>query len=99
LTDENGTYYVVEYRLPVQVNKAASPSDAAAKAAKEIEKRFKFTPSAWFARVFKYDSENVGPVAEYFASPGGTKFRDVTKNIKKVGHEDNPISRPQDKEE
>ncbi len=75
-------YYVVEYRFPVQVNEAASVKDAASKAAKEIEKKFGFVPSAWFARVFVYDSESEGVLEEHFSSPGGEKFRKVNKNIK-----------------
>ncbi len=74
-------YYVVEFRFPIQVNKASSVMDASNKAAKMIEKKFGFLPSGWFARVFEYSDETVGP-KEFFCSPGGTKFRPIDKNIK-----------------
>lgn len=85
--NEDSKYYVVEYRIPISIPKASSPKEAANKAALEIEKEFGFYPSAWFARVFEYNSETTGIVAEWFCSPGGAKFRRIDKNIRRLDFE------------
>lgn len=79
----NETYYVVEARIPVQITKADSPADAASKAARQLQTQYGVDVSNWYLRVFEYgsDEDEVGPVAEYFCNPSGTKFRKVDANI------------------
>lgn len=75
-------YYVVEARLPVQINEALSVEEAARKAARIIERDYGVNVSNWFFRVFVYgDSDGeLGPVEEWFSNPSGTKFRQRTQN-------------------
>ena len=78
-------YWVVEARLPIQINDADTAEEAARKAAKQLEFKYGFNLSNWFLRVFKYgdvDGE-VGVTAEYFSNPAGTKFRDIESNVEK----------------
>lgn len=77
------TYWVVEARLPIQINDATTPEEAARKAAKQLEFQQGVNVSNWFLRVFKYggDEDEVGITGEYFSNPAGTKFRDIESNI------------------
>lgn len=78
----NENYYVVEARLPVQISEAASPEEAARKAARIIENMYGINVANWFLRVFEYGgTDDVGPIGVYFASPAGTKFRKIDGNI------------------
>lgn len=78
-------YYIVEFRLPVEVTEAPSVEEAARKARASLERETGINVSNWFVRVFEYGEGNdhVGPVAEYFANPTGTTFREVTQNVTK----------------
>jgi hypothetical protein len=80
---EDKGYFVVEFRLPIAIADASSPEEASLMASKIIEKEYGFFPSAWFTRVFEYgDLEmGIGVVAEYFANPAGTVFKEVGQNI------------------
>lgn len=78
----NENYYVVEARLPIQINEALTPDEAARKAARIIENQYGVNLSNWYFRIFEYGSgEEVGPVAEYFSNPAGSKFRKLDQNI------------------
>lgn len=80
----NENYYVVEARLPVQINDAVSPEEAARKAARIIENQYNVNISNWYLRVFEYGAaEEVGPIAEYFSNPAGSKFRKIDANFEK----------------
>lgn len=77
-------YYVVEARLPVQINDADSPADAAQKAARRLSFEYGVDVSNWFLRVFVYGGEDemdVGPQETWFCNPSGTKFRKLDENI------------------
>lgn len=83
----NDNYFIVEARLPVQIADAVSPEEAARKAARLIERQYGVDISNWYLRVFEYGAgEESGFIAEYFASPSGTKFRKIDENH--VGHEE-----------
>lgn len=82
----DGKYWVVEARLPVQINDAASPEEAARKAAKQIQYQHGIDISNWFLRVFEYggdDNDQVGVVKEHFSNPAGTKYREIEQNVQK----------------
>lgn len=80
----NENYYVVEARLPVQISDALSPEEAARKAARIIENQYGVNLSNWYLRVFEYGAgEEVGPTAEYFSNPSGSKFRKIDANFDK----------------
>lgn len=83
MVKKENTYYVVEFRLPFLINEA-TPQLATQKASRICEAQFGFIPSAWYARIFEYQSgeENVGPVAEYFWNPNGKEIRKVDQNQK-----------------
>lgn len=83
MTEKNEKYFVVEARLPVQINDADSVKDAALKAAQIIEREYGVNLSNWFLRIFEYggDVDQVGPIAEYFSNPAGSKFREISENI------------------
>lgn len=76
-------YWVVEARLPIQINDADTAEEAARKAAKQIEFQHGISISNWFLRVFEYGGEKdeVGVVREWFSNPAGTKFRDIEGNV------------------
>lgn len=77
-------YFVVEARLPIQINDADSIADAAQKAARRIKFEYGVDVSNWFLRVFVYggDDENaIGPQETWFSNPTGTKFRQIDTNI------------------
>lgn len=75
-------YYIVEFRLPVEITDAPSVEEAARKARSTLERETGFSFSNWYVRVFEYGegNENLGPVAEFFANPTGSTFREVTQN-------------------
>ena len=80
----NENYYIVEARLPVQINDAVSPEEAARKAARIIENQYNVNISNWYLRVFEYGAgEETGPTAEYFSNPAGSKFRKIDANFEK----------------
>lgn len=80
----NDNYYVVEVRLPVMISEALSVDEAARKAARIIENQYGVNISNWYFRVFEYGAgENVGPIAEYFCNPAGSKFRKIDDNHQK----------------
>lgn len=83
--ENNKSYFVVEFRLPITITDQDNAKDAAIAAAKICEKQYGIHPSSWFARVFEYGdiNEGVGVVAEYFANPTGTNFRKVDGNVSK----------------
>ena len=76
-------YYVIEARLPVQVQDALTPEEAARKGATLIMEEYGVDLSNWFIRVFEYGGErdHTGIVTEWFSNPAGTKFRDKDQNI------------------
>ena len=78
----NDNYYVVEARLPIFINEAVSVEEASRKAARIIENQYGINISNWYLRVFEYGAgEDSGPVAEYFANPAGSKFREISQNV------------------
>jgi hypothetical protein len=78
----NENYYVVEARVAVQITEALSVDEAARKAARIIENQYGVNLSNWYLRVFEYGAgEDIGPIAEYFSNPSGSKFRKIDKNI------------------
>lgn len=78
----NENYYIVEARIPVQISEALSPEEAARKAARIIENQYSLNLSNWYLRIFEYGAgEDIGPVAEYFSNPSGSKFRKIDQNI------------------
>lgn len=81
-------YYIVEFRLPHEISEARTPEEAARKAATYFKNKFGIDLSAWYTRVFEFDDTpgRIGPSAEWFCNPQGTKFRKVDQNFKK--HED-----------
>lgn len=85
---ESKSYWVVEYRLPIRIDSAKDAKEAAEQAARQFEKEYGIRLSNWFARVFEYSPEAVGPKSEWFANPGGVKFLELTKN-----HEENNDNR------
>jgi hypothetical protein len=76
-------YFVIEYRLPIQVDDVSSIPEAVSRAKRIVENRFGFAPDNWNARVFEYDPEAdvVGHVKEYFYNPHSASFREITKNL------------------
>ena len=79
---DNKNYWVVEYRYAVTIAEGDSPESVVAEAAEVIKKEFGFRPNNWNARVFEYGASTtvVGPLAEYFCNPNGTKFRKLDQN-------------------
>ena len=77
------SYYVVEYRLPVDVGEAETPELALSQAKAAIEKELGIQLSNWHARVFEYveDGDVTGPAREYFSNPPGTLLFELHKNI------------------
>ncbi len=77
------TNYVVEFRLPVEIS-GDSPKEAAMTARRRLEEKTGLDVSSWYTRVFEYGEteDDIGIVAEYFASPQGLVFREVTQNIR-----------------
>lgn len=78
-------YYVVEFRMPIEITEAATVEEAARRAKKIMERETGVSFSSWYTRVFEYGegNENIGVVKEYFANPSGTTFRELTENIDK----------------
>lgn len=78
-------HYVVEFRLPIEIDDIASdsPKEAALKARRMLEAETGLDLSNWFARVFEYSEteDEIGVVKEWFGSPGGASFREREKNI------------------
>jgi len=76
-------YYVVEYRIPIEIEDADSIQKAASMAKRICERQYGFNPDNWYARIFEYSSgENQdGVVSEYFYNPNSSNFREITKNI------------------
>lgn len=76
-------YFIVEFRLPVEVQEAPSVEEAARKARRQLENDTGINVSNWYTRVFEYAEgpDNVGPIAEFFANPPGIVFRQVDQNI------------------
>jgi hypothetical protein len=83
----NKNYWVVEYRYAVTITDGETPEEAAEQASDVIKKELGFRPSNWNARVFEYGASTtvVGPLAEYFCNPHGTKFRKLDKNDEEHG--------------
>jgi hypothetical protein len=80
--DSDKSYWVVEYRFPIQVEQALTPKEAQLLASSKFEKEYGFKPSGWFARVFEYGPsvDEVGPLKEYFFNPSGASYRELDKN-------------------
>ena len=80
----NENYYVVEARIAIQITEALTPEEASRKAARIIENKYGVNLSNWYFRIFEYGAgEEVGPIAEYFSNPSGSKFRKVDENHSK----------------
>lgn len=80
----NENYYVVEARIAIQITEALTPEEASRKAARIIENQYGVNLSNWYFRIFEYGAgEEVGPIAEYFSNPSGSKFRKVDENHSK----------------
>jgi hypothetical protein len=97
----NNKYYVVEARLPIQIDEAVSPEEAARKAARLIEREYGVNISNWYLRIFEYGGglEDVGVTAEYFSNPSGSKFRVIDGNITKHNEMVEKGITPNDQEE
>jgi len=76
-------YFVVEFRVPVQVDDVDTVQEATSRAKRICERQYGFNPDNWYARIFEYSSEQdkPGPTAEYFYNPNSSSFREVMKNI------------------
>jgi len=76
-------YFVVEFRLPFEVQDVDSVQVAMNRAKLMCENMFDFIPDNWFARVFEYvtDDQISGPAKEYFYNPNSASFREIEKNI------------------
>lgn len=76
-------YFVVEFRLPFQVEDVSTAQVAVSRARAMCENQFGFTPDNWYARVFEYiaDDEVEGHVKEYFYNPNSLSLREITKNL------------------
>lgn len=80
----NENYYVVEARIAIQITEALTPEEASRKAARIIENQYGVNLSNWYFRIFEYGAgEEIGPIAEYFSNPSGSKFRKVDENHSK----------------
>ena len=80
----NENYYVVEARIAIQITEALTPEEASRKAARIIENQYGVNLSNWYFRIFEYGAgEEIGPIAEYFSNPSGSKFRKVDENYSK----------------
>lgn len=77
------TYYVVEYRMPIEVEDVNSVQEATSRAKRICENRFGFAPDNWYARIYEYsvESEFGGPVKEYFYNPNSSTYREIQANI------------------
>lgn len=69
-------YFIVEYRIPIQVDDIDTVHEAASRAKKIFNRLFGISPDNWFARVFEYSSEQEepGPMKEYFYNPNSTSL-------------------------
>ena len=76
-------HFVVEYRIPINVDGVDTVQEAVSRARKIIDRQYGVSPDHWFARVFEYDEdhENVGPAKEYFYNPNSAVPREITKNL------------------
>lgn len=76
-------HFVVEYRIPINVDGVDTVQEAVSRAKKIIDRQYGISPDHWFARIFEYDDghENVGPAKEYFYNPNSAMHREITKNI------------------
>lgn len=76
-------YYIIEYRIPIQIDDIGSVQEAMSRAKQICHNRFGFYPDNWYARIFEYSIENdgVGPVKEYFYNPNSSNFREIEANI------------------
>jgi 8-oxo-dGTP pyrophosphatase MutT (NUDIX family) len=78
------THYVVEFRLPVEID-SDSPKEAAMMARRRLEEQTGLDIGSWYTRVFEYgETENeIGVIGEYFFSPGGIGIREISQNLDK----------------
>lgn len=78
-------YYVVEFRLPIEVTEAPSVEEAARKAARIITRDYGVDISNWYTRVFEYggEHETFGVINEWFCNPSASRFRKIDNNIQK----------------
>lgn len=76
-------YYVVEFRIPIEIREAEGVSHAVSKASRMCERMFGFKPNNWFARIFQYNTgeKQVGVSKEYFYNPNSSTYREISKNI------------------
>lgn len=76
-------HFVVEYRIPIDVDDVDTVQEAMSRAKRIIERQHGIAPDHWFARIFEYDDnhENPGPAKEYFYNPNSAVPREITKNI------------------
>lgn len=93
----NDKYWIVEYRLPIQIDDASDANEAAEKASRILYNETGVEVSNWFARVFEYggDVEDIGIQAEWFFNPTGVAARvwdqnhaehdEIVKGMKKDG--------------
>jgi hypothetical protein len=85
--EEDKSFFVIEARFPIQIDKAKDVADAARQARTQIEKEFGINISNWFLRGFEYTPESEGPFKEWFCNPGGVVWRELTKNHNRPEHE------------
>jgi len=76
-------YYVVEFRIPIEIREAEGVSHAVSKASRICERMFGFKPNNWFARIFQYNTgeKQVGVSREYFYNPNSSTYREISKNV------------------
>jgi hypothetical protein len=76
-------FYVVEYRIPIEVRDVDSVQEAVSRARKIIQRTYDISPDPWFARIFEYsdDYDNVGPIKEFFYNPNSSTPREIMKNL------------------
>lgn len=78
----NTKRYVVEARLPIEINSALSPKEAASIAIRYIESTHGIKLTGWELRIFEFSGEPDDlDCIEYFGNPSGTVFRDKNQNI------------------
>jgi hypothetical protein len=87
-----GNYFVVEFRLPIQVDTVNTVKEALSIAGQICKDQHGFKPDNWYARIFEYNvGEKVsGHVKEYFYNPNSATAREITKNI---SHHNDLVSR------
>jgi hypothetical protein len=78
-----GNYFVVEFRLPIQIDTVNTVEEALSIAGQICKDQHGFKPDNWYARIFEYTtgSSEIGHVREHFYNPHSATHREITKNV------------------